>query len=253
MHLPALIQQVYGVFTFTGLYSFEFVSNGKKITEIFFMVPPKSKSVDEATRSTTNPTLASNYNTDAGNSTKIINIKGELWFPSVGSPKKPLATGFDSNDTKLIDGLTEFMSMRWYLMRYRDYTLTKNSKMDIPLIPMNASQEVVALYRKASKLVKNKSGALYDNIQLIFHDYDMDDHGYCRVARFNSSQSDSKYIAIEYDIELEIYQKYIAQTGMKVEVKRTRQEQVDINNALLQGTELSTQLASSTLFLTGAL
>lgn len=220
------------------------------------MVPPKSKSVDESTRSTTNATLSGNYNTDAGNSTKTVNIKGELWFPAVGSPKNPVAQNLnpeDMNTARLIDGLTEFMAMRWYLIRYRDYTLSKNNQMDIPIIPMNASPEVAALYRKVSKLVKNKSGALYDNIQLIFHDYDMDDHGYCRVSRFSSSQTDSKYIAIEYDIGLEIYQKYNAQTGMKVEVKRSINEQVDVNNSLLHGTELSAQMASDTLFLTGKL
>ena len=77
----------------------------------------------------------------------------------------------------------------------------------------------------------------------------MDDHGYCRVSKFSSRQSDSKYIAIEYDIELEIYQKYNAQTGMKVEIKKTQQEQVDINNSLLQRNEMSALMNNENLFL----
>lgn len=244
MNIPILIKSLYGEMTFTGLYSFEFQNKGKKVTEIFFMVPPKNKNMNESTRSTTNPTLSGNYNTDAGNATKTMSIKGELWFPTVGSPRNPVAR--DASDLDgLIDGLTEFFAMRWYLIRYRDYTMTKNSRMDIPVIPMNASPEVTALYKSVSKLVKNRSGALYDEIQLIVHDYDMDDHFYCRVSNFSSSQTDSKYLMIEYNIELECYQKYSVQTAKSPVIKKSLNEQVDLSNALLQSSSLSAQIANS--------
>lgn len=212
------------------------------------MVPPKSKNTDEGTRASVVPTLGGNYLIDAGNSIKSMSIKGELWFPSVGSPLNPVARNPENMD-RFVDGFTEYLSLRWYLIRYRDYTMTKNSRMDIPSIPMNASPEVVELYKKASKLVKNKTGALYDSIQMIVHDYDMDDHFYCRVSKFSSSQSDSKYIAIDYDISLECYQRYNMQSGMTVQMKRTPQEQIDISNGMLQSNSLSSQIADQNIFM----
>ena len=214
------------------------------------MVPPKSKSMEEGTRATVNPTLSGNFVTDAGNSIKTMNIKGELWFPSVGSPLNPVSRNPETLD-HLIDGMTEFISMRWYLIRYRDYTMSRKNRMDIPVVPMNASPEVEALYRKAAKLVKNQVGALYDNIQLIVHDYDMDDHFYCRVSKFSSTQTDSKYIAIEYDISLDCYQRYSQQSGISVEIKKSPQEQCDISNSKLQaqGASLSSQTSNQNIFM----
>ena len=111
MNLPVLIQQLTGTFTLTGLYSFEFVDKKRNtITEIFFMIPPKKKDVTEITRSTTNPTLSSNYNTDAGNGTKTINLQGELYFPYVGDPKNPVARD-SSQAENPIDGMTEFFKL----------------------------------------------------------------------------------------------------------------------------------------------
>jgi hypothetical protein len=234
MNLPVLIKQLYGEFTLTGLYSFEFANRGKKITEIFFMMPPQEKSVSESTRSTTNPTLSCNYNTDAGNATKKIDISGNLWFPIVGSPSNPV-TADPSGNNDLIDGLTEFFKMRWMLIRYRDYTLTRGAKIDVPVIPMMLSNEITALYRKVSKLMKDGRGALYDEIQVIFHDYDMDDHWYCRIDEFSASQSASKYIAINYRISGEGYERYVTHTASPTQIKTTLNEEVNISNEQLQG------------------
>jgi len=244
VNLPVLIQQLTGTFTLTGLYSFEFVDKKRNtITEIFFMIPPKKKDVTEITRSTTNPTLSSNYNTDAGNGTKTINLQGELYFPYVGDPKNPVARD-SSQAENPIDGMTEFFKLRWMLIRYRDYTMTKNGKVDIPVSILNSSPEITALYKKVSKLVKNKMGALYDEIQLIFHDYDMDDHYYCRVDTFTSSQSDSKYIAVEYTINLECYEKDNRQTAQTVEIKKSLNESVDVGNTQLQGTNFASDFST---------
>ena len=159
MMMPALIKQLTGEVTFTGLYSFEFVDKKRNtITEIFFMIPPKRKGMEEPTRSTTNPTLSGNYNTDAGNGTKTITLSGELYFPYIGSSDNPVARD-NKGLENTIDGLSEFYKLRWMLVRYRDYTMTRNSRMDVPTLAMNASQEVKALYKKVSSLVKNKIGA----------------------------------------------------------------------------------------------
>ncbi len=203
MNLPELIQQLYGIFTLTGLYSFEFVDATRNpITEIFFMIPPKTKSVEEPTRSSTIPTLGGNYNLDAGNGTKNITIGGELCFPYVGSPDNPIAPD-NTNLEHTLNGFDEFFKLRWMLLRYRDYTMCRNQKLTIPISLLSKSPQILALYTAVSKRMSKKIGALYDQVQLIFHDYDMDDHYYCRVAKFSSNQSDSKYLAISYTIQIE--------------------------------------------------
>lgn len=243
MQIPLIIKALTGQFELTGLYSFEFVDKQRNtIVEIFFMIPPKKKDLTEITRSTTNPTLSSNYNTDAGNGTKTLNLSGELFFPYVGSPDNPVAKDSSVLENQ-IDGMTEFFKLQWMLMRYRDYTMTKNSKMTVPSTVMNSSPEITTLYKKVSKLVKNKVGALYDEVQLIFHDYDMDDHFYCRVDTFSSSQNDSRYIAVEYNISLELYERDNMQSAQTVEIKRSLNESVDVINTQLQNTNFALNFA----------
>jgi len=236
VNLPLIIKQLTGTFTLTGLYSFEFVDKSRNtISEIFFMIPPKKKEMSEVTRSSTNPTLSSNYNTDAGNGTKQMNLSGELYFPYVGSPDNPVATD-PSNLNNKIDGMTEFFKLRWMLMRYRDYTMTEDAKVNIPISVINASPDTSTLYDSVSKLVNDKTGALYDEVQLIVHDYDMDDHFYCRVISFSGSQTDAKYLAVEYNISLECYEADDRQTAQKVEIKKSLNESIDYTNTMLQNT-----------------
>jgi len=235
------VAQIYGVYSFTGLYSFEFVDkNRNTITEIFFMIPPKSKSVSEPTRSTTVPTLGGNFNNDAGNATKNITLAGELYFPYVGSPDNPVARD-NTGLTNTIDGLNEFFKLRWMLIRYRDYTMTRKGRMTVPDSVMNLSPQITALYENVSKKVREKVGALYDEIQVIFHDYDMDDHFYCRVDNFSSNQTDSKHIAISYTINIECYEPDTAQKTISVtQVKKSTNENVDIINTQFQDIGFST-------------
>ena len=147
MNLPALIQQVYGKFEFTGLYSFEFVdAHRNTITEIFFMMPPKSKSVSEGTRTSINPTFGGNFVTDAGNSIKTISLSGECWRPHVGTTDNPLMSSSGKDlPTNMISGGAEFLKIRFMLSRYRDYTLTRNSQVDVPSAAINASPEIAVL------------------------------------------------------------------------------------------------------------
>lgn len=241
MNLPTLIQSIYGEFAFTGLYSFEFVDKKRNtITEIFFMMPPKSKTVSESTRSSTSPTLGGNYNIDAGNATKNITLSGELWFPLVGSPDQPLARDVEESGNT-IDGLNEFFKLRWMLIRYRDYTMTSNAKMTTP--GALQSSEVQRLYKKVSKLVKEKIGALYDEVQVIFHDYDMDDHWYCRVDNFSSTQSDAKYNGIEYTITLECYEPDHGQKRESTSPKKSVEVSLDIVSQMLDDIDYDTKFA----------
>ena len=133
MNLPTLIQHLYkGTFIFTGLYSFEFVNkNRNTIAEIFFLTPPKGKTVSESTRSATVPTLGGNYNIDGGNATKSITLNGCLYFPYIGSPDNPVArdnTGLQNT----LSGLEEFFKLRWMLIRFRDYTMMSKARVDTP-------------------------------------------------------------------------------------------------------------------------
>lgn len=230
MNLPTLIQKITGEFTFTGLYSFEFIEkNGNTITEVFFMTPPENKSVEEPTRSSTMPTLGGNYNLDAGNATKNVNLSGKLYFPYIGSPDNPVARNNDNLQNRL-SGLEEFLKLRWMLIRYKDYTLTRNAKMTVPTTVMSVSKEITRLYKNISKKVSNKMGALMDEIQLVFHDYDMDDHFYCRVDSFSGTQSAANHIAVDYSISLECYEPYTAQNNTSPQVKQTTNESVDVIN-----------------------
>jgi hypothetical protein len=234
MNLPILIQKLYGEFIYTGLYSFEFVDkNRNTITEIFFLTPPKQKTVSEPTRSTTQPTLGGNFTVDGGNATKTMTINGDLYFPYVGSPDNPVARD-NSGLQNVLNGMEEYLKLRFMLIRYRDYTMTHDAKMTVPTSILAVSKEINALYKKVSQKVKNKTGALYDEIRLIVHDYDMDDHYYCRVDNFTSSQSDSKHIAISYTINLECYEPDDVQKTGNFQTKQTTNASVDALNAAMQ-------------------
>jgi len=239
MNLPILIKNLYGKFEFTGLYSFEFVdSHRKTISEIFLLMPPKTKNMQEGTRATINPTYGRNYITDGGNSIKTINLSGECVFPMAGSVENPLASLTSGEELKGFNislGLTEFFKLRFLLVRYRDYTMTRNAQVSVPDSAASNVPGMPALIRKVESLVNKKVGALYDQLKLIFHDYDMDDHFYCRVSNFTSKQSDSKYIVMDYDIELECYEVDNRQTHHFQPLKASLEGELDMTNLFLQG------------------
>lgn len=198
------------------------------------MCPPKKKDMQEPTRSTAQPTLSGNYIIDAGNGTKSMMISGELYFPYVGSPDNPIARD-NTGLANTIDGLNEFFKLRWMLVRYRDYTMTRKSKMNVPTTVQNLSPSVHTLYKELSSKLRKKIGVLYDEVKLIVHDYDMDDHWYCRVNNFSSSQSDEKYIGVMYTIDLECYRPDDGQKALEVtQVKKQTNELVDTTNSALQ-------------------
>jgi nucleoid-associated protein YgaU len=239
MNLPILIKKIYNEVSLTGLYSFEFVDDKRKtITEIFFMQPPKQKSLEEVTRSSVVPTLTSNFVLDAGNGTKRLNISGNLWFVTVGSPDNPVAS--EPGDLpNQIDGLNEFFKLRWMLIRYKDYTMTRKGRMTIPTSPMAFSPQLNALYSKI------KDGdALADKVSLVFHDYDMDDHYYVKISSFMASQSSDDYLSVDYSISGECYERYNISSQAQAKIKKTEKEEVEAISKRLAEVNFSEKLAA---------
>jgi hypothetical protein len=144
----------------------------------------------------------------------------------VGSPDNPVAR-FNTNLENSIDGLNEFFKLRWMLINYRDYTLTSNAKLKSPTTLISLSSEIASLYNAVADRLSRKVGALYDEIQLIFHDYDMDDHYYCRVDSFSSNQDASRHIVINYTINIECYEPNSKQI-VKPQLKKTTNESINI-------------------------
>jgi len=237
MSLQTLIKNIYGEITFTGLYSFQFLDAARDtITEIFFMIPPKTKTMDESTRSSSVATFGGNFINDAGNSIKQVTLSGDLFFPYVGDTKNPVARSPEQNG-QLLNGYEEFMKLRWMLIRYRDYTMTKNGVISDPGIALSADgPKIQALYSHVSKNLTDKIGALYDTVELVFHDYDMNDHYFCKVNSFSSNQSDSKYNAVNYTIQLECYEPYRTKKNRKNRTKKPANE--DINSSMQMITNL---------------
>ena len=240
MDLPNLIQHLYGQFSFTGLYSFEFVDKRRHtIEEVFLLLPPKGKNVSEPTRASTVPTLGGNYIIDGGNATKTITLTGELFFPYVGSPDNPVSrdsTGLQNT----LNGMEEFFKLRWMLIRYRDYTMTDNGRLTVPDNIQAVSTEINNIYRRMSKKVKSKEGVLYDEVQLIFHDYDMDDHYFCRVDSFASNQVESKHLGVEYTITLECHKPDLKKRNTAPEIKTETTQEINYINTQLSEIDLST-------------
>lgn len=229
MNLPTLIKSIYGEIALTGLYSFEFVDPHRNtIIEIFFMLPPTGKSMEESTRSSTIPTLGSNYNLDAGNATKPLTLSGNLWFPYVGSPDNPVAA-FSDGLENTIDGLNEFFKLQWMLIRYRDYVMTKNSKVSVPTSVLNLSSEATILFKEINRRIVTKVSALYDQVKLIVHDYDFDDHYFCRVDTFSSNIEADDHLTMNYTIQLELYERdTLSTTAISTQVKKSLNEEVEI-------------------------
>ena len=137
------------------------------------------------------------------------------------------------------------MKLRWMLIRYRDYTLTSNAKITVPISILPVSKEINILYRKIASKLKNKTGALYDEIKLIYHDYDDDDHYYVRVDNFSKTQSDSNYIAADYSIQLEGFEPAdFSRNPNPSQNRRSTNESIDIINTQISQIDFDSSLTS---------
>lgn len=211
MAVADILISLFGSYTPTGVYSFEFrQSSGQTIAEIFFLTPPKSVSVKEPQRSKLTPTLSGGYLTDYGNEFKPIDISGETHFFYAGttnSPSKEFAKASNLGLEDFIDGYSEFIKLRWMLGRYRDYTMTKNGKLfNVPSFGKNVFNSSKALKTFVEKQIENGKGALADKLDVIWHDYDYDDHFFIKVEEFSFARDDSDLNTIKYNISLVAYQ-----------------------------------------------
>lgn len=226
MAVQDILLALNGSYVPTGVYSFEYRTGlGKKIAEIYFMLPPKSISWDEPQRSVLQPTLTGGYLSDYGNEFKTCSITGECHFYYIGNPKNPAkAYGATINNPSvqvvgdvarggLIDGYTEYRKLLYMCMRYRDYTMTKNGKIISPIFDGQALGPVNALKNHVNQGISSGRGALANKIVTVWHDYDKDDHFLVRIASFKSAQEDGDPWTIKYTIDLEAYMVDTKSTG----------------------------------------
>lgn len=205
MGVSQIMQAVYGTYIPTGVYSFEFRKKhgGETITEIPLMLPPESTSVTEPQRSELIPTIGGGYLCDFGNDFKDISISGSIHFFYVGSEKNPLAFRMDeSKQQEAIDGYTEFLKLRFMISRYRDYTLTRKAKLIAPAFSSPAIVNVKALRDYVAKQKK----ALASDIEVIYHDYDDDNHFKVKVDQFSITRDKSDPFTVKYSISLKAYE-----------------------------------------------
>jgi LysM repeat protein len=206
MSVQQIIKAIYGTFVPTGVYSFEFRHNGKTITEIFFTLPPESVSVSEPQRSALMPTLGGGYLVDFGNEFKDIHISGSSHFYFAGSERNPIAMRPPAGANDLVDGYSEFLKLRFMVSRHRDYTLTPRGKLKAPDFSSAGLTSTQALKDFVRKHIKSKDGALADNVEMIYHDYDYDDHFKVKVENLQMSRDKSDPFTVKYDISLKAYQ-----------------------------------------------
>ena len=193
-----------------GAYSFEFVDkDGNTITEIFFSLPPESISISEKTRSEISKTIGGGYITDFGNDFKEITITGSLHFYQVLSRMNPNSPQWDFSSTDelmLIDGYSEFEKIRYAVIRYRDYTITPKNKKSNELFFDLARIDTLILKERVNKT----QNALYPNIEMVFHDYDMDEHWKVKVNSFSINRDKSDPFSVKYEISLTAYEKHLS-------------------------------------------
>lgn len=250
MSVQSIIKAIHGAYEPTGAYSFEFVSSsGRTVSEIFFALPPGNQSVSEGQRSGIQPTLSGSYITDFGNEVKDITISGSLWFFYQGDPENPVSR--DPGDAK-IDGYEEYLKLRFMLIRYRDYMMTRGGKMIAPVFRGRGMTSVNALKSWVNNKIRTGEGALIDKLQLIYHDYDLDNHMYVKVENFTATQNKEDPHSIEYNISLKGYKIDDRQSGMqKKEIKLTVQEEIQKAIQDIQKSEIEDELQNITDSLSG--
>jgi hypothetical protein len=254
MSIQQLFKAIGVAYEPTNAYSFEFrTSKGGFITEVFMLLPPESYEVTEPTRSTLTKTIGGGYLKDFGNDFKEINIRGSSHFFYLGSPSNK-GESFTRRDD-FINGYEEFMKLRFLISRYRDYTLTPGGNLGRLVVPTifgsnNSLFPVLALANKVrTNLIQNKN-ATYDEIELIWHNYDDDDHFKVRVANFQSSRSKEDPFSVNFNIVLEAYEIDANRSGFSnVPVSRRKKSSVkeQARKIYLYSGTLSTETAPDVL------
>jgi hypothetical protein len=205
MALQELVTALVGNYEASGLYSFEFAPVGKKRTlaEIFLLLPPESVTVSEPQRASLIPTLTGGYYSDHGAEFKDITIEGSVHFYYAGSPSRAgKQYGITAKDipNDVIDGFTEFMKLRFMLSRYRDYTMSPNGKLKTP--NFSSIEGLTALRDFVMEQIDKGRGALADQLELIWHDYDYDDHYKVKIENFTAVRSKDDPWTVKYTINM---------------------------------------------------
>lgn len=212
MSLPKIVEILSGNVNLTGLYSFEFRNKDDQfLTEVFLLLPPEEVSVTEAPRSALHPTLTGGYLVDFGNDFKEISIRGQCHFFYANVPGTNTYPVLRENESPpIINGYEEWIKLRFLLSRYRDYTMTPGGKLGKFLPPFAVLNNpgmigTIALIDKVKRNVGARLGALADQIKLVFHDFDEDNHFYVKVDSFKGTRSKSDPYTVMYDIALKAY------------------------------------------------
>lgn len=208
MAVPELLFAFTGHYEATGAYSFEFRERGgDTITEIFFMLPPENVSVSEPQRSALTKTLTGGYLADYGNEFKEVSVQGQSHFYYVGTPRTARNYGrsFEATPEDFIDGFSEFLKLRFMLARYRDYTMTEDSKVLAPDFSQKELADVAALKAFVEESVDDGDGVLADRVEVVWHDYDYDDHFLVKVDGFRIDRGKDDPWTIKYDFKLIAY------------------------------------------------
>lgn len=243
MSVSEIMIALYGAYEPTGVYSFEFRKmNGNTITEIFFMLPPESVSVLEPQRSALMATLKGGYYVDFGQEFKEIKISGSTHFYYAGTTKSPSKEYGSSNNIGVVgylDGYTEFIKLRFMISRYRDYTMTHDGKLNAPDFAAQEVATVNALKQHVMSSIENGDGALADNLDVIWHDYDYDDHFKVRVDSLNMSREKGDPWTVKYDISLIGYEVDTRKAG-RIQIKQPTHERKQTPPQLLRSVYLMT-------------
>lgn len=208
MPVATILKALAGNYSATGLYSFEFRDrNNLTITEIVLLLPPEQVDVSEPRRSTLTPTLKGGYIADFGNEFKSYVVKGSCHFFYAGTTARPGLQAGRSGSTPedFIDGYDEFVKLRFMLSRYRDYTLTERDRFRGPLF---LKQELAAVELLRQRIALNTGigrGALADQIEVVWHDYDADDHYFVHINEFSTSQSKADPWTIQWTCTMQGY------------------------------------------------
>jgi len=197
MGVQDIMRAYFGKYEPTNVYAFEFRNhkNGRKIATVYLSLPPESVTVDETQRAKLTPTIGGGYLTDFGNEFKDITIAGTSHFYNVNS------AGGMGNQFSPTDGYTEFIKLRYILSRIRDYSLSKDNKYTRPNFTGDALKQV----RELSKFAMT-NGFLADKVDVIWHDYDYDEHFFVKIERLAISREKADPWTIKYDIQLKAYQ-----------------------------------------------
>jgi hypothetical protein len=216
MAVQEIMQAITGNYTPSNAYSFEFrTKKGGFITEIFFVIPPEDYSVSEPWRGELVPTVGGGYHADFGNDFKTITVKGSSHFYFAASART--GNTYQGNYSDAINGFEEFIKLRFLVSRYRDYTLSKGSKLGRFTFPVALAQNAslassMALVTKVRTYIGQRVGALTDQIEMYWHNYDDDDHFKVKIDSWETSRSKSDPFTVNWNISMR---------AMEIDTKRT--------------------------------